>query len=210
MIPDYKISGKKGGFSPTAAKPAAVEMPKKRTAPQLPANEIKRTTPQDAMHSVEAKVVEKTNKEQSPVKHIAKRKAPPPPKGIKKDTPASSSQPEPNVNLSHGDPAAHATTNTRQVPPGSPAKRPAPTVPTETKQLSKQTCDSVTKNQPPPSPLKRPLLNTTEDVTDHPMPAPSTLVTKKRRPAPARPVPHAAPTPPNPHVQDKSSGMSYK
>ena len=209
MIPDYNVSGKKGGFSPTEVKPTGVEIPKKRTAPQIPANEVKRTTTQNAMHSVEATVVEKSDKEQPPIKHIAKRKAPPPPKGAKKDTTVPLSQREPENNLSLGNPPHFGAHTKAPPPPGSPAKRPAPAVPTAAKQpiqMSKQTSDSaLTTHQPPPSPLKRLLPSTTEDVTDHPVAVPSVSAAKKRRPAPTRP----APTLPNPHVRHKSdsSGM---
>ena len=208
MIPDYDVSGKKGSFSPTKVKPAAVETSKKRTAPQIPANEVKRTTTQNAMHSAEATVGEKSDKEQPlPIKHIAKRKAPPPPKGAKKDTTVSLSQREPGTNGNLV--TAHAKA---PLPPGSPGKRPAPAIPTAAKQptagkqILKQTSDSaLTTHQPPASPLKRLLPSTTEDVTDHPVVIPPVSAAKKRRPAPARP----APTPPNPHVQHKleSPGM---
>ena len=210
MIPDYNISGKKGSFSPTEVKPVAVETSKKRTAPQMPANEVKRTTTQNAVHSVEATVGEKSDKEQPPIKHIAKRKAPPPPKGVKKDTTVPLSQRKLETNLSLGN-LAHFTAHTKAPPPpGSPVKRPAPAIPTTAKQptagkqISKQTSDSaLTTHQPPPSPLKRLFPSMTEDVTDHPVASVSPA--KKRRPAPTRP----APTLPNPRVQDKleSSGM---
>lgn len=204
MISDYTVSGKKGSFSPPEVKSVAAETSKKRTAPQL-----QQVTSHDAVDSAEAKLVEKSDKERSPVKHIAKRKAPPPPKGAKKNTAVPSSQPEPNVNSLHGD-QAHLTAHTKQLP-GSPAKRRAPAVPTAKqpaaeKQISKQVSDSVsTKHQPPSSPVKRSLPSTTEDVSDNQVAAPSTLATKKRRPAPARP----APTLPDPHTQYKSesSGM---
>lgn len=197
-ISDYHVSGKKGSYTPTAVKPAAVE---KRTMPQLPANEIKQTS-HNAVDSGEVKLVEKTDTEKSPVKHIAKRKAPPPPKGAKRDT-AAPLQPN-TANMSHGD-QPHLTGLIR--PPGSPAKRRAPDIPTAAKQptagqqMSKYTSDSVlTKNQPPPSPLKKSLPRTMEDISDHQMvEAPSIVTTKKRRPAPARP----APSLPNPHIQHK-------
>lgn len=207
MVSDHHVSGKKGSYSPTAVKPAAVE---KRTARQLPANEVKQTS-HDVVDSGEVKVVEKTDKEKSPVKHVAKRKAPPPPKGAKKDTTVTSLQPQLNaISTSHGD-QTHLTGHIR--PPGSPAKRRAPDIPTAVKQptagqqMSKQTSDSIlTKHQPPPSPLKKSFSRTMEDISEHQVAAsPSMVATKKRRPAPTRP----APTLPNPHAQHKlqSSGM---
>ena len=206
MVPEYKVSGKKGGFSPTEVKSTAGETSKKRKAPSLPANEVKRKTSVDVTDSAEVKSVEKNDKEQPPVKHIAKRKAPPPPKGVKKDIAAApSSQPESEANLSLKD-AAHSSTHVKQPPPGSPAKRPAPVIPTATqqpavggRQMLKITSDSVlVKQQPPPSPTKGPLPNMAEDVTDH-HPA-TTSAPKKRRPAPTRPPPHAV-TLPDPHKQ---------
>lgn len=211
MVSDYRVSGKKGSFSPTEAKPAAVETPKKSAGPQLTANKIKQATSHDAVDSAEPKIVNKSDsddKEKSPVKYIARRKAPPPPKGAKKNTAVPSSQPEPNATLSHRDQphfAAHA-----KRPPGSPGKRPAPGVPTGAKQptgekhLSKQMSDSVlTKHQPPPSPLKRTLQTMTEDISDHQVAAPSTLAAKKKRPAPTRPAP-TFPTLPNSHSRHTS------
>ena len=207
MILDHHISGKKGSYSPPAVKPAAVE---KRAAPQLPANAIKQTS-HDVVDSGEVKVAEKTDGEKSPVKHIAKRKAPPPPKGAKKDMAVPSSQSQSNAgSTSHGD-QTHLTGRTR--PPGSPAKRRAPDIPTVVKQptagkpISKQMSDSaLIKHQPPPSPLKKSMTRMMEDISKHQVAeAPSMVATKKRRPAPTRP----APTLPNSHAQHKlqSSGM---
>jgi len=201
---DYNVSGKKGGFSPTEVKPAAVELSKKRTAAPVPANDTKRMASQHAVHSSETKAVEKSDKEQLPVKHIAKRKAPPPPTGVKKNTAVPSSQPEPEASLSHGD-TAHSIAHTKK-PPGSPVKRPAPAVPMAAKQhatrkpMLKYVSDSVlTTQQAPPSPLKT-LPSTTEDVTDH-QGSPSLSIAKKRRPAPTRPAPH---------VQHKLESGMYK
>lgn len=175
MMPDYNISGKKGSFSPTEVKSAAVETSKKRTAAPLPAIDIKQKAPQHAVYSSEAKVVEKSDKEQPPVKHIAKRKAPPPPIGVKKNVAVSSSQSEPDIAY------------TKQ-PLGSPTKRPAPAVPTTAKQH--EAGKQMPKQQtPPPSPLKT-SPSTTEGITNQ-QGSPSLSTAKKRRPAPTRPAPHA-------------------
>ena len=217
MIPDYSISGKKGSFSPTKVKPEAVDSTKKKIAPQVPANESRQMS-QNAMHSVETKVVEKSDKfkEQTPVKHIAKRKAPPPPKGVKKDTTVPLSHRESETNLSLGNPAiAHTRA---PPPPGSPGKRPAPAIPTASKQpmpekqISKQTSDSaLITHQPPASPLKRLLSNTAKDIIDHPAAVPLISTTKKRWPAPTRPPQRAAPPPPSSPAEHEleSSGMQY-
>ena len=179
-------------------------------APQVPANESKQAN-QNVLHSVEAKVVERSDKEQTPVRHIAKRKAPPPPKGVKKDP---LSQRESETNSSLRNPAiAHTKA---PPPPGSPGKRPAPAIPTASKQpttekqISKQTSGSaLITHQPPASPSKRLLPSTAEDVTDHPVVVPLISATKKRRPAPTRPPQRAAPPPPSSQAEHKLelSGM---
>lgn len=175
-MPEAKFPGRKGSFSPNQMKP--VDKAQKKSAPPPPANEGNRKISQDLVHSLEKKVVDRSedkegkqtaplhltsagDKETPSPKHIAKRKAPPPPK-IKKEA-IDETNFGPEASVSAGTPK-QLTTSVKQPIPGSPAKRPAPGIPTV---AAKQQVGQ----QPPPSPNK--------DQT----------TAKKRRPAPTRPPP---------------------
>jgi len=191
-MPEAKVSGKRGNFSPNETK-TVDKAAQKRSAPPPPANEGKQRVSQDLVHSLEAKIITDkggdkvkapqnmvpgasgTQGQPSPVKNIARRRAPPPPKSKKEMVDETDFGPE--ASISPGTPK-HLTTQTKQPIPGSPVKRPAPGIPPAAKQQAAKNHSPSTVQQPPPSPNK----NSTDDNSD-------LTTAKKRRPAPTRPPP---------------------
>jgi len=188
VIPEAKVSGKKGSFSPNETK--LVDKAAQKRLP--PANEGKQRVSQDPVQSLEAKTTDKggdkvkvpqnmvpvgdTQGHSSPAKNVARRRAPPPPKIKKEVIDETDFGPEASISPSI---AKHVTTITKQPIPGSPTKRPAPGIPPAAKQQA--AIDQIppsTVQQPPQSPSKK----SSDDASDQ-------TTTKKRRPAPTRPPP---------------------